>query len=225
MPTTLALGRATGAGWKVRENFVLQNVSTRTIRGRLRINQTREGASAVRMTLRPTNFALRRGRHVVVTVTAEMRSAPLGSDPAEGAIVASVTGGSRIRVPWLIAFGRPDAPLLNRVALQRRTFRPSDTAPAPLYLDVGALVSAGGRQELRTVSRLQLELFNAAGDDLGLLAERHDVFGRVGFGLTGRDPDGNVLPPGDYVLRVTAWPTDGGPPSRHRIRFRIAASG
>jgi subtilisin family serine protease len=222
-PTTLALGRAAGAPWRVRDAFVLQNVSTRTIRGRLRINQTREGASAVRVTLRPTSFALRRGRSVVVTVTAETRSAPLGSDPAEGAVVASVTGGSRIRVPWLIAFGRPDASLLGHVALQRRTFRQSDTAPAPLYLDVGALVAAGGRQELRTVSRLQLELFNAAGDDLGLLAERHDVFGRIGFGLTGRDPDGNVLPPGDYVLRLTAWPTDGGPASRHRLRFRISS--
>ncbi len=223
-PATLALGRAFGNGWGVRQTFMLQNVSTRTITGRLRVHQTREGASAVRVVVRPTRFALRRGRSLAVTVTATARSAPVGANPAEGAVVAAVTGGSRIRVPWLIAFGRPDTPLLGHIAIQRRTFKPSDTAPVPLYLDVGALVLAGGHQELRTASRLQLELFNAVGDDLGRLAELHDQFGRVGFGLTGRGPDGNPLPSGDYVLRVTAWPTDGGRPSRERIRFRIAAS-
>jgi hypothetical protein len=45
--------------------------------------------------------------------------------------------------------------------------------------------------------------------------------GRYAFGLTGRDPDGNVLAAGTYHVKLVALPLDGSPPSRRWIPFTI----
>jgi len=63
----------------------------------------------------------------------------------------------------------------------------------------------------------------ANGERLGLLTRLRDLIpGHVAIGLTGRDPDGEILDPGAYRLRLTAWPTEpGGSPSRADVRFRV----
>jgi minor extracellular serine protease Vpr len=221
-PRTLALGRSTGAGWHARDHFTVANVSTRPVRVRFAVGQTSVGAAAVRFALEPRSIVLGRGRAATITIRAVTASAPAGAEPAEGAIVARVAGGGLIRVPWTIAFGPPSRSLIRSVQLAPRSFRPSDTSPALLLLQAGRLVGADGRQEVRPVSRLDVELFNAARDDLGLLARLRDVLpGSVTIGLTGRDPSGHRLPAGTYRLRLTAWPTDAGPPSRWAVSFTI----
>jgi hypothetical protein len=43
-----------------------------------------------------------------------------------------------------------------------------------------------------------------------VLARLRDVLpGRYAYGLTGRGPQGGVLPEGSYVLRLRAYPVDG----------------
>jgi hypothetical protein len=41
------------------------------------------------------------------------------------------------------------------------------------------------------------------------------------FGLTGRAPSGATLARGTYRIKVSASPTDGGPPTLLRVAFRI----
>jgi minor extracellular serine protease Vpr len=221
-PMTLSLGRSSGRGWRVRQAFLLQNVSTRSLRIKLSVDQTAEGAASVRFTLRPRRLLLRRGHAALVVVRARTLSTPAGVVPAQGAVVAAVDGGGDVRVPWTIAFGPPSANLIAHVRLQRPSFRPSDASPTLLTFDAGELLPAGGRQQVRPVARLDLELFNAIDDDLGLLARLRDLLpGSYGFGLTGRDPAGAVLPPGSYRLVLTAWPSDGGRPTRRQVKFTV----
>jgi hypothetical protein len=45
--------------------------------------------------------------------------------------------------------------------------------------------------------------------------------GRYAFGLTGRDPQGNKLPPGDYTLTLRAIPPDGSRATLRVLKFTI----
>ena len=45
--------------------------------------------------------------------------------------------------------------------------------------------------------------------------------GHYVFGLTGRSPAGATLAPGDYRLRITAYPSGGGKISKRSLRFTI----
>jgi hypothetical protein len=45
--------------------------------------------------------------------------------------------------------------------------------------------------------------------------------GRYSFGLTGRDPGGQLLAPGPYGLRVIASPAGGGRPTVRTVDFLI----
>ena len=132
-------------------------------------------------------------------------------------------GGGVARVPWTIPFGTPSVDLLGAIHLSQRAFKASDTAPALLVFSAGAVPhTPDGRQEVRPVQRLDVELLRRDGTDVGLLARLRDVLpGRYAFGLTGRDPTGGVLPSGAYTLRLTAWPTDGSRPTTRRVPFTV----
>src|SRR4051812_12094579 len=69
-PTTLALGRSNGAGWRVARTVTLQNLSTRALRLRLAIEQTRTGAAAVDFDLKPDALLLPRGHSVGIKLRA-----------------------------------------------------------------------------------------------------------------------------------------------------------
>jgi hypothetical protein len=79
-----------------------------------------------------------------------------------------------------------------------------------------------GKPEIEPVSRLDVVLKRSDGTTVGLLARLRDVLpGHYTFGLTGRGPDGQALPPGAYSLRIIAYPVQPGPPSRRRLDFTL----
>jgi hypothetical protein len=45
--------------------------------------------------------------------------------------------------------------------------------------------------------------------------------GRYAFGLTGRGPNGHVLPAGRYSLALLAWPAAGGLPVTRSVVFSL----
>jgi hypothetical protein len=74
------------------------------------------------------------------------------------------------------------------------------------------------------VSRLDILLYSSAGRFLGVMARLRNLLpGSYSFGITGRGPTSVVLPPGNYQLRLAAWPTLplDAKPSRAQISFRI----
>jgi hypothetical protein len=218
-PSTLALGRSTGAGWRVKASFTVTNLSTRTLHLSLGARTQDEGAAAVDFQVHPTRITLQQGKSVLVQLNAITASAPSGTATADGSVLVSVQGGGGIRVPWAIAFGT-NVDLIGSATLSATSFGRSDTKPALLALDAGRVLAVDGRPEIRPVRQLDVVLQRADGTTVGLLARLRDVLpGRYTFGLTGRGPDGQLLPPGSYVLRVVAYPVDGGPPSRRRLPF------
>ncbi|HET7146575.1 MAG TPA: S8 family serine peptidase [Gaiellaceae bacterium] len=221
-PGTLALGRSTGAGWRVKASFTLTNLSSRTLRITLGVRTQDEGAAAVDFTVRPGRLALKKGKSVLVKLRALTASAPSGTATADGSVLVAVQGGAVLRIPWAIAFGEPDTDLIAGATLSQRTFSASDTKPALLALDAGRVRTVSGHPEIRPVRRLDVVLTRADGTGVGTLALLRDVLpGRYTFGLTGRGPDGERLPPGGYVLRVVAYPMQPGPPSRKRLPFTL----
>src|SRR5262249_31882705 len=131
-------------------------------------------------------------------------------------------GGIPIRVPWTAVIGAPP-PLITAVTLSSQKFTPSETSPAVLVFRAGSVVHTAGGASIQPVLRLDLALRNAKGQTYGLLARLRDVLpGRYAFGLTGRDPKGRLLGPGDYVVRLTAVPTAPARPTVVQVHFKIA---
>jgi hypothetical protein len=126
-----------------------------------------------------------------------------------------------LRVPWAIDFSRAPATLLPHVQLRETAFKPSDTTPAVLDVQAGS-VSPSGPLAIEPVARLDILLYNARGNFIGLLVRERDLLpGSYSFGITGRGPRGGILHPGGYELRLVAWSTLPGPPSRALVRFQI----
>jgi hypothetical protein len=120
--------------------------------------------------------------------------------------------------------GRPARDLIGEAALSSQAFAPDDGASVVLSLQAGRVEERGGRQLVHALGRLSVELWTVGADrrNLGSLASLRDVLpGRYAFGLTGRGPAGAVLKPGRYRLRITAQPTEPGPPSIRSLFFRI----
>jgi hypothetical protein len=206
----------------VKASFTLTNLSSRTLRITLGVCTQDEGAAAVDFTVRPGRLALKKGKSVLVKLRALTASAPSGTATADGSVLVAVQGGAVLRIPWAIAFGEPDTDLIAGATLSQRTFSASDTKPALLALDAGRVRTVSGHPEIRPVRRLDVVLTRADGTGVGTLALLRDVLpGRYTFGLTGRGPDGERLPPGGYVLRVVAYPMQPGPPSRKRLPFTL----
>jgi subtilisin family serine protease len=189
-------------------SFTLTNLSSRELPVTLAVRRLDHGAAPARFTLVPARAVVRPGASVVLHLRAR-------GEPMEGVVVARVRGGSAIRVPWAIVPASRGA-LLGAVSLAPTTFAPSDMRPALLTVNAGRVVGTG----IRPVARLDVELFRANGDPLGLLARLRDVLpGRIAFGLTGRDPAGRRLAPGAYVVRVVATSVDGSRGTRREVRF------
>jgi subtilisin family serine protease len=221
-PGTLALGRSTGAGWRVAASFTLTNLSSRALRLTLGVRTQDEGAAAVDFQLRPGRISLGRGKSILVRLHAVTASNPSGTATADGAVLVAVEGGSVIRVPWAIAFGPPDTDLIGAATLSESSFAASDQKPALLSVDAGRVLTVSGHPEIRPLSRLDVVLWRSSGPQVGTLARLRDVLpGRYTFGITGRGPDGQRLPPGAYVLRVVAYPVQPGPPTLERLRFTL----
>ena len=221
-PGTLALGRSSGAGWRVKTSFTLTNLSTRGVRATIAVRTQDEGAAAVDFILSPNHVSLRPGHSVLVHLNALTASAPSGSSTADGTIVVSIDGGGGVHVPWAIAFGPDDVDLIAQATLSAKSFKASDITPALLSIDAGRVLGVAGRPDIRPLALLDVDLWRADGTRIGLLVRLRDVLpGRYTFGITGRDPAGQLLPPGDYVIKIVGYPVEGRPLSRHRLPFTL----
>jgi subtilisin family serine protease len=217
-PTSLAFGRASDAKWRADQVVAIRNVSYRRVILTFGVDVSSEGAAPVEFEVRPLHVSLPAGRTVRVHIRARLAAAPQGTAPAEGLFVATPAAGGAVHVPWTILFGARAQPGLTAVRLSLHAFRPSDAAPALLSFVAGS-VAEGAVQPL---ARLDLELWSTDGGRIGLLARLRDVLpGRYSFGVTGRDPTGQVLPSGDYQLRLLAYGTEVGPPTVRTLPFTI----
>jgi subtilisin family serine protease len=208
-PTTLAFSGRPGR--PSRRLLLVRNVSTRVLGIRVRSAPLR--ASRARVRLLP-------GRSARIWLTVPAAGV---LESAEGAVevVTSVRAGS-IHVPW-VAVPRPLEPdLLGSLELRPQRFAPSDSAPAVLAFRAGSILRSDQGDETQPVSRLELELWRDGGRRMGLVAQLRNLLpGQFLYGLTGRGPGGKKLRPGRYLLRLAAYPTGGGPPTRRDVRFVI----
>jgi len=219
-PTALGFGTWTGKSWTAKRTLVVRNVSSRRLR--LGITARPEGGESelLAFSIDPSRVVVRAGRSQRVVVTVHLAGRPTG-DLASGVISVAPDGGVALRIPWAIGLHAESTGLLTRVALSTRSFAPSDTAPARLVFQAGRLVHRAGIQVV-PVARLDVQLLRADGTAVGLLARLRDLLpGHYAFGLTGRDPAGARLPPGDYRLRLVAFPTLPGRPTRASVDFAI----
>jgi hypothetical protein len=112
--------------------------------------------------------------------------------------------------------------LIGTVQLSSAAFKPSDVSPAILLVQLGQVEQGTAGVSLEPVLRLDIRLRDHRGKDLGLLSRLRDVLpGRYAFGLTGRGPDGNVLPAGRYSLGLRAFPVAGGQAVTRSVVFTI----
>ena len=219
-PTTLGFGTWEGPRWRATRTVVVRNVSTRRLHLSLSAVPSRGESELLAFKVEPTKLVLRVGRTAKVRVTA--RATAAGRDRvATGVLRIAPDGGQPLRVPWAIGFRHYAGNLLARVHLRDDSFKPSDIAPAVLEIQAGRLVDDRGVQ-VQPVSRLDVLLYEASGKFVGRLARLQDLLpGSYTFGITGRDPDGKPLDSGRYELRLVAWPTLAGKPSRALVRFQI----
>ena len=221
-PAALAFGRATGRRWARTLPVTVRNVSSRTVVLRVSVERTGFPATETRVGVRPSELTIGPGRRATVRVTARVARSPGGGPPAEGTLVLRPASGPALRVPFAVAFGRQKPVLLGEAQLSQRAFSPSETQPAVLTVRAGSVRQVGGVDEIEPLRRLDVELWTAEGERLGLVARVRDLLpGRYAFGITGFDPLGVVLPAGDYRLRLVAYPTGPGAPAVKTLQFRI----
>ena len=218
LPTTMSFGRATGADWHATRKLILRNLSSRRLLIRVSGDERDKGGGrGLVFGFAPARVRIPPGG--IVKLYVDVRSVTPAGPPVEGMFSVRPEGSAAIRVPWLVTFGPREDGLLGSVRLSTAKFRPSDNAPAVLSFQAGR-IAAGG--QLQPVARLELDLRSASGKRLGVLAQLRDLLpGRYAFGLTGRDADGDTLKPGRYRVKLTAYPTGDGPPSRAAVVFAI----
>ena len=222
VPATVAFGRAGGTDWTSSQTMTVKNLSSRPLEVAFGLVPDQQGAR-VSFTAQPAHLSLGPGASSKVQLGVSA-TAQLG-DGASGVIVVSATGARAARIPWAIASRPQGDALVDSVSLSNWQFSPSKSAPAVLAFRAGRAVSAPGGERIEPVGLLDLELWTPKGERLGVIARLRDLLpGRYAFGLTGRGPDGKVLAPGLYVLRLRAQPVDaadGTPPSTADTVFRI----
>jgi minor extracellular serine protease Vpr len=219
-PTALAFGPVDRKNWRSVQRLTIRNVSTRRLTLRVAVPQT--GGAGLELSASPNRFRLGPQRKITIRIKASFAGTPAAAPPAEGAIEIGSRATQAIRVPWAIPFAVSQPPLLSAVHLSEKTFAPSDTAPAVLSFEAGGLGAGKNGAAIRPVGRLDMVLTSSYGTTLGLLVRMRDLLpGRYAFGLTGRDPNGNKLPSGDYTLTLTAVPPAGGRATIRTLKFTI----
>jgi hypothetical protein len=220
-PASLGFGLVRGRKWSATRYVTVKNVSSRRLR--IAVSPQIEGGESELLSFKiePAHFVLRQDRTRTVRITARLAGRPTG-DFASGAVAIGPEGGQTIRVPWAIDFRPYQGALLSGLHLSDRKFEASDSAPAVLTLHAGNVVANGSSLEIEPVARLDVRLFGPSGEKLGLLARVRDLLpGRYDFGLTGRNPVGKLLAPGEYRLRLDAFPVLPGRPTRRAVSFTI----
>lgn len=220
-PPSLAFGRADRPGWRADRVVRVRNVSSRTVRARVEVRVLGSPPDAT-VTTRRKRLVLRPGASAAVRLSAEIPAPAGGGPPVEGGLVVRPSGGRAIRVPFSIPFGERGLALLQDVRLQPNAFKPSETEPAVLSVVAGRIRSTSLADEIEPVERLDIELWTTDGERIGVVTRARNLLpGRFSFAITGYDPSGGRLEPGDYVVRAVASPVGGGRPTQRRLRFSI----
>jgi minor extracellular serine protease Vpr len=216
-PATVAFGRAGLGAWSSAQTLTVKNLSSRPLEVGFGLVPDQPGPARVSFSAQPAHLSLGPGASsaVQLSVTA---TAELGTG-ASGVVVVSARGARSAIAP------RPQGALIDSVSLSNWQFRPSKSAPAVLAFRAGRATAGPGGEQIEPVGLLDVELWTPKGKRLGVIARLRDLLpGQYAFGLTGRGPDGKVLVPGTYVLRLRAQPVDaadGTPPSTADTVFRI----
>jgi hypothetical protein len=223
LPATLSFDRSAAPQWQATRKLLVRNLSSRPLRIRVATDdlQTAAGRGLV-FAAAPPRLRIPPGGWTNVYVTGRIAFSRAPRAPIEGLLLVRPEAGVALRVPWLISFRPARRSLLGNLRLSASTFAPSDTAPAVLTFRAGEVARGRAGWQIAPVLKLDLELFNAKGERLGLLGRMRDLLpGHHSFGLTGRNAAGDELERGRYRLRLTAWPTGDGQPSRATVRFSI----
>jgi hypothetical protein len=220
-PTSIGFGVWGGPHWHATRTLVVRNVSSRRLRVAAVVGVDGD-SEALRFHVTPLAFALAPGqaRKVQVSVLAPTAAK---ARLVTGTLQLSAEGSETLRVPWALVFQQPAASLLGPVTISSPAFAPSDAKPAVLTVQAGAVVRDGGTQ-IEPVRRLDVLLYTASGQFLGVMARLRDLLpGSYSFGITGRGPESFRLQPGAYELRIAAWPTLPlvATPTRAQVKFRI----
>ena len=227
-PASLALGKATGAGWSVIRGISVRNLSTRTLRISFGVANDSTAGPEVQFAASPAALTLRPGDAGDVVLQA---AAPAGgSGLSAGVFVVQAERSRPVRLPWAVSFAPANmGSLVGDIRLSNDSFAPSPAAPTVVAFRVGAVGQGAEGQTIEPVRLLEGELWTVAGKRLGTLFRLRDLLpGRYAFGLTGRGPFGNTLRPGGYELRLTAEPVEGAegtPASTAKVTFTISGPG
>jgi hypothetical protein len=175
----------------------------------------------LRVQVRPNRVLIKAGRHAIIRVRVRLVGKRLGSS-AQGTIALLLSGGRTLHVPWAVRTVKAgQINLISRATLSRHRLSPTDKAPTILALGLGSVIGVQER-EIKAATRVDVELWNADGRYLGVLARLRDVLpGHYVFGLTGLNPAGAALAPGDYRLRIVAVPSGGGKSSIRVLRITV----
>jgi Subtilase family/PA domain len=221
-PATVAFGRAGGTDWTSSQALTVKNLSRRPLEVGFGLVPDQPGPARVSFSAQPAHLSL--GPGASSTVQLSVSATPELGEGASGVVVVSASGARPARIPWAIA-PRPQVALVDSISLSNWEFRPSKSAPVVLAFRAGRAVAGPGGEQIEPVGLLDVELWTPKGKRLGVIARLRDLLpGRYAFGLTGRGPDGKVLAPGTYVLRLRAQAVDavdGTPPSTADTVFRI----
>ena len=222
VPATLGFGIWKGSHWHATRWVTVRNVSTRRLQ--LSVSVIAKGDSeALHFIVSPSHFIVGVGRARRVKLSVRAPAAP-GSDVVTGSIRLAPVGSEPLHVPWALQFKHVTPNLLARVGLDSTSFAPSDSAPALLTVQAGALTQDRQGVQIEPVSRLDVLLYTSAGRFVGVLSRLRNLLpGAYSFGITGRGPNAAALPAGGYELRLVAWPTlpKDAQPSRAQVRFTI----
>jgi subtilisin family serine protease len=223
LPATLSFDKPAAKSWQATRKLIIRNLSSRPLRLRIATDdQQTAAARGLVFGAAPSRVTVGPGRWASVFVTGRIAFDGSPGRPIEGLVHVRPEGGIALRVPWLISFRPARRSLLGELQLTTASFKASDDAPTVLSFRAGQVERARHGWQIAPVAKLDLDLFDAKGKRLGLLGRLRDLLpGHHSFGLTGRDAEGNELDPGRYRLRLTAWPTGDGKPSRASVAFGI----
>jgi len=214
-PASVSFGTVQGAAefdrFGLERTIRVRNASTRSLD--VAIGLTALAPKGVQIAVDPDRLRLKPGGSAVVLVRADTQDLSAEAGVATGELVLRVAGAQEARVPWAVAVPEKDVDLISGLTLRRTGPRVSDATPAVLGLVAGAVTSTPDPQ-VRPVDELDVQLWRGK-RLLGVLARRRELLpGRYTFGLTGRDPSGQRLRRGRYLVRVVARPGDG---TRHQV--------
>jgi hypothetical protein len=219
-PTSIGFGIWEGEHWHATRFLTIRNVSSRRLEVSAKAIAGGD-SEALKFKITPKDFIVRAGhaRRVKVTV----RAPALADSRLVTGTIDLRAAGHTMHVPWAMLFRGDTANLLGSATISAKSFKASDTDPAILSVQAGALVRDDGLQ-IEPVRRLDILLYNGSGKFLGVMARLRDLLpGSYSFGITGRGPTSTRLPPGAYELRLAAWPTLplDAKPDRLQVSFRL----